>query len=196
MMHARIFLALLGILLLACAGIYFMVVRPGDVDTLPNTSSTIGTTSTSSSNVLPPEPAFELPEGAVAVSDYAFVADNVVYLRSVKTSASFAVPDSDASTFKSLSSFETYSTPEVLETCGGAGQYTFYGDVKHLYFYQVWRTPTFRSSQIEVVAGSDSNKFKSLGDHRYTDGTDTFTLQFKMSGGVCVYFLQRITGAK
>lgn len=196
MKSIRIASALVGVLLLTGAGIYIMVVRPGETETALDEVPSVGTTSPTTAGVLPPEPVFELPEGAVAISDYAFVVDDVVYLRSIKTSTSFAVPDSDARSFKSLSAFETYATPDVIETCGDAGQYTFYGDVKNLYFYQVWRTPTFRSSQIEVVAGSDPQKFRSLGDSTYTNGADTFTLGFKMSGEVCVYFLEKVAGTR
>lgn len=184
---------ILALLALFCAAVYFLVVRPGSATQAPPPHNT-GLDMQDKESVpgtLPPEPKFVLPDGATAVNDYAFIADGEVYLRSIKSTDSFAVPDSDAATFRSLDTFKTFVTDDIVRDCGGGGQYTFFGDSKHLYFYQVWRTPSFRSSQIEVVVGSDAGSFGVLGDHRYTDGANTFTLDYKVSSSTCVYFLDK-----
>lgn len=144
-----------------------------------------------SNDELPPEPMFVLPDGARVISDYFFVVDDQVYMRSVKSPEPIAIPDTDAATFKSLGAFKQYTGGTIRADCGGAGDYMFYGDQRHLYFHQVWRTPTFRASQIEVVVGSNAARFEALSNQSFTDGRNTFTLAYRKATSTCSYYLQK-----
>lgn len=164
---------------------------------LPESSAPeeVGSTTTTlpapAQKTLPPEPAFVLPEGATAIDGYAYTEDNHVYFKSLTGKTPLAIQDANAERFKRLTDFITYPGTQVVTSCGAAPTYTFYGDSKRLYFYQVWRAPLFRTSRVEVVAGADPDEFSlsnmtdiSVGKNRYTityqpEATSTCALVIK-----------------
>src|SRR3989344_706484 len=140
---------------------------------------------------LPPEPPFVLPEGATAIDGYAFIENNQVYFRSLTGATPFAIPNSDAESFKRLSSFMKYPGSEVVGACGGAPIYSYYGDKKQVYFYQVWRTPTFRSSKVEVIIGAKTEDFRITGLQTATDGDRLFEVGYQKATTTCSLVLSR-----
>jgi len=142
---------------------------------------------------LPPEPLFVLPEGATAIDGYAFIENNQVYFRSLTGAAPLAIPNSDAGSFTRLSDFMTYPGSEVVATCGGAPIYSYYGDEKQVYFYQVWRAPKFRSSKVEVIVGAKIEDFKVTGLQTATGGGRLFEVGYQKATTTCSLFLSRTT---
>src|SRR3989344_5378075 len=142
---------------------------------------------------LPPEPPFVLPEGATAIDGYAFIENNQVYFRSLTGATPFAIPNSDAESFKRLSSFMKYPGSEVVGACGGAPIYSYYGDKKQVYFYQIWRTPTFRSSKVEVIVGANTKDFNITGLLTATDGNRLFEVGYQKATTTCSLVLSRTT---
>lgn len=141
---------------------------------------------------LPPEPAFTLPQGAEALDDYAYLMDDGVYFRSITSTEPLRIPNADASTFKRLADFLTYSANGVVGDCGDTALYTYYADEDRVYFYQIWRTDHFRTSQIEVIAGTKAKDFDITGPLSATDGTRSFAVTHKQAAtSTCLLMLTR-----
>jgi len=141
---------------------------------------------------LPPEPAFTLPAGARALDDYAYTVDDGVYFRSLTGPDPLQIPTADAGTFKRLDQFYTYSANGVVADCGDTALYTYYGDRKQIYFYQIWRTDHFRTSQIEVLAKTDPKDFEITGPLTATDGTRSFAVgHMQTATSTCLLTLTR-----
>jgi len=135
-------------------------------DGAPHIASTTEATSSSTpvaevpgQKTLPPEEPLMLPPGATAIDAYAYVKDGQVYFRSLTGKTPLDIPDSDAASFRRLSSFVTYPGTAIVEACGGTPLYAYYGDDRQVYFYQVWRTPRFRSSRVEVIIDAKTADF-------------------------------------
>jgi hypothetical protein len=144
-------------------------------------------------NTLPPEPEFKFPEGANVIDAYAFTLNNYVYFRSLTAKEPLLIQDADASTFARLTNFTTYPGTDVVATCGTAPIYSFYGDEKHLYFYQVWRAPMFRTSQIEVVLQALPQDFESTTEISFKSNKHTFSIHYeKTAKGGCILALARL----
>lgn len=141
---------------------------------------------------LPPEPAFTPPVNSQTLDDYAYTNSNSVYFRSITSTEPLRIPDADANTFKRLTNFLTYSANGVVGDCGDTALYTYYADKERVYFYQIWRTDHFRTSQIEVIAGTKAKDFKITGPLTATDGTRSFTVGHKQAAtSTCLLMLTR-----
>ncbi len=164
--------------------------------TTPTTATSSASTSTSTvpnNNTLPPEQPFVLPEGATAVDGYAFIQDDQVYFRSLTGKAALGVPNSDAESFVRLSDFFSYSESAVVNDCGVAPLYAYYGDEKQVYFYQVWRAPEFRSSTVEVIVGAEKENFRVTSPLRATDGSRLFEVSYEKATTTCKLILKRLS---
>lgn len=172
--------------------------EPGAV---PGTASTTDLVATSSTAQLPtkktlaPETPFVLPPGAVAIDGYAYIENDLVYFRSLTGKTPLAIPNSDAESFTRLSNFMTYPGTEVVTACGAAPLYAYYGDDKHVYFYQVWRASTFRSSRVEVIIGAKTDDFRVTGLETATDGSHLYEVEYgkATATSTCKLSLSRTT---
>ena len=143
---------------------------------------------------LAPEQPFVLPAGATAIDGYAYIENGQVYFRSLTGKSALAVPNSDAESFARLSTFMTYPGSSVVSDCGVAPFYSYYGDDKQVYFYQVWRAPKFRSSTVEVIIGAKTEDFSITGTQTATDGSRLFEVGYeKAATSTCKLFLSRAT---
>lgn len=149
------------------------------------------TTSASGKKQLPPEPVFVLPPEAIAVDDYAFLFEGRAYFRSLTSTSSLAIPDSDADTFKRIADFVTYPGEAILKECGTAGTYTYYEDRNRVYFYQFWRAPKFRSSKVEVLADVAPEDFivDDVGSASASDRR--VVVNYEVATSTCWYVLIR-----
>lgn len=192
-----------GILLILAGIAWFVLTRapavpgPGVVPGMASTTDGLATSSpaigTLKPKTLPPELPFTLPEGASAIDGYAFIQNDQVYFRSLTGAAPLAIPHSDAESFKRLSGFMTYPGTAVVNTCGAAPIYAYYGDKKQVYFYQVWRAPTFRSSTVEVIVDAKMQDFSITGLQTATEGNRLFEIGFEKATTTCKLFLSRTT---
>jgi len=150
-------------------------------------------TSDSGKKTLPLEPEFTLPEGAVAVDEYAFVDEGVVYMRPlINANSPLTVPSADPKTFRRLRDFSTYSDSDVVSDCGVAPIYAFYIDKHRPYFYQIWRAPKFRASQIDAMNGANPRGFVITGATTATDGNVRFTMKhIKNATSTCLLLLDQ-----
>jgi len=141
--------------------------------------------------ILAPEPAFTLPVGATAIDEYAFIIDNVVYFRSLINKEPLKIPNSEGASFKRLNEFVTYPGTAVLQDCGAAPVYTYYGDNTQVYFYQIWRAPEFRTSQIEVVVDAKMKDFQIIDALTAVDANRRFTVGYTKATTTCKLYLTR-----
>jgi len=171
----------------------------GSHDTSADTLGTASTTDEASMpetgsvpRGLPPEPIFRLPAGATSVDEYSFIQDGQVYFRSLLGNDPLLIPNADAQSFSRLSSFITYENAAVQSDCSGPAIYAYYGDTKQVYFYQIWRTDLFRTSQIEVIAGADKDSFRLSGDGKAVSGDLVFEIGYKTEDrSTCKLFLKK-----
>lgn len=190
------------IIILVIAGLWFWGAKPAEA---PVTGETPGETATTTDetgavstpvvgkpDTLPSEPAFTLPEGAVALDEYAFILDNQVFFRSLTNKEPLAIPNSDAKTFAKISDFTTLPGDAVVADCGISGTYGFYADRKQVYFYQYWRAPKFRSSAIEIIVGADRDDFKVTGRTTATSGKDLIKVTYDKATTTCAYQLSKV----
>ncbi|HYD92947.1 MAG TPA: hypothetical protein VEB18_00600 [Candidatus Paceibacterota bacterium] len=164
-------------------------------ETVATTTETTGTeteTPRVGGGVLPPELPFVLPQGATRVDEYSYIENNTVFFRSLTGNAALAVPDADAETFKRLNDFTAYTGANVIANCGAAPQYAFYVDNTRAYFYQVWRTPSFRATQVDAMIGTNPDRFRITGATTSTDGNTDFTITYRTTdSGTCRLFLEQ-----
>lgn len=145
----------------------------------------------SGKKTLPAEPEFILPEGAVSIDQYAYIHDEVVYMRPVVKSP-LVVPSADPETFRRLSDVSTYSDSEVVSDCGVAPTYAYYIDKHRPYFYQIWRAPKFRASQIDAMNGADPENFVVTSPTSANDGRVRFEIMYrKTATSTCALFLDQ-----
>lgn len=197
---SRTHLVIGGIVLLALVAAIaaYMYLKPASSEGVVLTSNEEAVaTSTPSGEAggksLPVEPTFTLPEGAQALDDYAYTKDDSVYFRSITSTEPLRIPDADAGTFKRLANFMTYSANSVVGDCGGTALYTYYADEDRVYFYQIWRTDFFRTSQIEVLAGTKAKDFRITGPLTATDGIRSVTVGHRQTAttSTCLLILNR-----
>ncbi len=162
-----------------------------EAEVATTTDTTTHTPIASTIKNLPPEPIFILPFGATAIDDYAFVQDGQLYFRSLTSKSPLAIPDSDGDSFEKLSQFMTFPGTQIVKDCGASGTYGYYGDDKHVYFYQFWRAPEFRSSTIEVVVGVKKKDFEVLSQASASDGTHDYAIEYEVATSTCKYNLVR-----
>lgn len=165
---------------------------PGETATTTDETGTVSTPVVGKPNTLPEEPAFTLPEGAVALDEYAFILNDQVFFRSLTSKEPLAIPNSDAKSFEKISDFTTLPGDEVVADCGISGTYGFYADRKQVYFYQYWRAPKFRSSAIEVIVGADKDEFKVTGRTTATSGKDLIKVSYEKATTSCAYKLSKV----
>ena len=196
-----------GVLVLALIAWFFLnrpAASPEDFISTATTTSTVATTTPTAATTttvapkkqktLPPELPFVLPPGATAIDGYAYVENNSVYFRSLTGKAPLHVWDAKASTFHRVGSFMTYPGTAIVSDCGAAPLYTYYTDNKRLYFYQVWRTPTFRSSTVEAVPNIQATDFTVTGPRESTDGITLFEVNYRpptTATSTCRLYLSR-----
>ena len=140
---------------------------------------------------LPPEQPFTLPAGATAIDAYAYVQNNSVYFRSLTGKTPLNVWDANANSFHRVGDFVTYPGNAVVGDCGAAPIYTYYSDNTRLYFYQVWRTPTFRSSTVEAVQDAKARDFELTGLTTATDGSTSYEVSYRKATSTCRMFLSK-----
>lgn len=190
------------VLVLALGALWFWGAKPAtapvvdETPTATTTDETQGTTPVttkpSTSNGLPVEPAFVLPDGATALDDYAYVLADQVYFRSITNKAPLAIPNSDAETFAKLSDFTVFPGDKIVSDCGASGTYGYYGDKKQVYFYQFWRSPQFRSSTIEVIVGVAPTDFKVTGATTATDDGQILKVSYEKATSTCKFILSKV----
>jgi hypothetical protein len=193
----RNLLVLVGVLLaLALIGWFTLRSSPAaPVAETPGTaSSTVplepDTTSITPGAPPPPEVPYVLSEKATAIDAYAFVEEGAVYFRPVTKSSPLLVLQASPSTFKPITDPTTYPGSEVVADCGAAPTYLFYADWKDTYFYQLWRTPTFRASKVERLMVPPS-KFSMITPRTVSDGTSRYTVTYeKAAQGSCKLVLE------
>jgi len=166
---------------------------PGVASTTKITASSTPVVEVPKKKTLPPEQPFVLPEGATAVDGYAYIENGQVYFKSLTGKSALAIPNSDAESFKRLSNFMTYPGNAVVNDCGVAPLYAYYGDDKQAYFYQVWRAPQFRSSTVEVIVGAEMENVRVTGIRTMTDGGRLFEVEYEKATTTCKLFLSRTT---
>jgi len=148
-------------------------------------------TETGDINGLPPEPVFTLPEGATAIDEYVFIIDGVVNFRSLIGQKPLSIPTADEESFEKLIEFKTYTANNVESECGGMPIYTYYADANQVYFYQIWRTSFFRTSQVEGVVGARKDNFRVLADGSAVSDTSRFEIGHYASSSTCKLTLNR-----
>lgn len=189
----------IGALVVCVAVAYALFLRPETpadsvdmADTGGRTASSTGLAPRTNNRTLPPEPVFTLPEGASAVDEYAFIADGDVFFRSVTSTTSLPIPGADADTFHAISDIITYPGERIAADCGGAGAYSYYEDNKYVYFHQIWRTPRFRTSQVEVIADVDPDEFDvQEAPYARADG-QRIVVKYHVSTSTCLFVLERL----
>lgn len=138
-----------------------------------------------------PPPELYLPQGAINVDDLSFTLNDGVYFRGSFGTSTVQIPDGDADSFARLSDIMTFSDPETSEQCGAPGRYAFYGDRKRVYFYQVWQTPTFRSTKVEAVKDIRMREFSLTSPLSIKGGTVAYDLSLEVASGTCAYILTK-----
>lgn len=188
----------IGVLLALIAWVAFMAPTPATApergegqQVSTTTPGTVTTSGAATKRPLAPEPAFVLPNGATKIDDYAYLQDGVVYFKSLIGTTSLAIPKSDAGSFEKLADFATYTGGNVIRDCGAAPLYAFYGDDNQVYFYQVWRAPEFRSSQIEVIVGAKKNSFEVTSPTTATSGNLALNLSYQVATTTCSLVLNK-----
>jgi hypothetical protein len=145
---------------------------------LPESAST-----STSKKELPPEPVFVLPEGAMAIDDYAYIENGAVYFKTlVAGNSPLPVLNADPKSFKRLQSFSTYPGSDVVRDCGASPIYTFYIDNYRPYFYQVWRAPEFRATQVDAMNGAKVQNFSVTSLTAANDGRTHFDIAYYKTG--------------
>ena len=162
------------------------------IDTASTTAEAAVPEDETTSKGLLPELPFSLPSGSVAIDEYAFTTGEGIYFRSLTGKNPLQILNADAPSFSRLSDFSTYAANGVASDCGGNPIYTYYGDKRHVYFYQIWRTPTFRTSQIEVVVGTKKEDFDITDSGTATNGTHRFEVgHMTTASSTCLLMLTR-----
>lgn len=166
-------------------------VEPGEVaDATATTSANQTVPEPDKPKGLPPEIPFVLPEGAVAIDEYTFIENGLVNFISITGKTPLTIPNSDAKTFKRLTDVMTYPGSAIVNDCGAAGRYTFYGDKKQVYFYEFWRTSQFRSSTITVVKNSSIDNFELVDPRHIRNSVGTLALTYtKTASSTCSFAL-------
>ncbi len=181
-----------GVLIIGATIGWFLLQGVAPEGSQPDTTETPAASTTPTQPVsvpqkktLKPEPVFVLPSGAVAVDDYAFTNQGDVYFRSLTSTQPLPVPNAQADSFERVTSFMTYTDPTVVSACGAAPQYAYYRDEKQVYFYHYWRTPTFRSSHIDILIGLKPEDFILVSPTRIKVGAETFDLIYTQATSTC-----------
>ncbi len=162
--------------------------------TTPGTATSTSSTSTSTTpgkNTLPPEPAFVLPEGAVAVDGYAYILRSSVFFRSLTGGQPLRIPNAHSATFERLTDFFTYPGDAVVRDCGAAPLYSFYGDERQVYLYQIWRAPEFRTSRVEVIVEMRKDEFELIHPLIVADTESLFTVGYTTATTTCALSLTK-----
>lgn len=140
---------------------------------------------------LPPEQPFVLPAGAVAVDEYSYVQNGNVYFRSLTGKSPLNVWDANAERFHRVADFMTYPGTAVVNDCGAAPMYTYYTDNRRLYFYQIWRAPTFRTSKVEAVVDAEAESFRITDATTSRDGSTLYTVGYQKATSTCMAYLSK-----
>lgn len=138
-----------------------------------------------------PHPELYLPMGATNVDDLSFTLEDEVYFRGSFGTSTVQIPDGDADSFAQLSDIMTFPDPAISEQCGAPGRYAFYGDRKRVYFYQVWQTPTFRSTKVEAVKDIRKGEFSLTSPVSIEGGSVAYDLSLEVASGTCAYILTK-----
>lgn len=138
-----------------------------------------------------PTPERYLPVGATNVDDLSFTFEGDVYFRGSLGTSAVQIPDGDADSFEPLSEIFTYPDPEISVKCGAPGRYAFYADRKYVYFYQVWQTPTFRSTKVEAVKDIRKGEFTLISPVSIEGASVGYDLSLEVASGTCAYKLTR-----
>ena len=159
----------------------------------PNEGSNSTPASTSTSTPQKPKedltkyPEHNIPAGATVVDDYFYLYNGSVYLNSIKSPASSAIPNAGASSFKRLTNYRSVSDPTIALNCGRAGEYAFYSTSRFLYIYQIWLTPTFRHGEIRVIVGADPESFAVVSPSSFQTDLGLHTISYEVGTSTCQY---------
>lgn len=187
-----------GLLLLALIG-WYAATRPASplsvptatttpaaaTTTPPGTGTATSTATVPKQKTLPPEQPFVLPEGATAIDAYTYIQNNSVYFRSLTGKTPLNVWDANAASFHRVGDFMMYPGSAVVSDCGAAPLYSYYTDDKRLYFYQIWRTPTSRSSTVEAVMGAHAPTFAITGSTTSADRGTLYEVSYQQATTTC-----------
>ncbi len=187
-------LVAVGAVALIAAAVYVVFFQSsatpfGDSPFPDTTAAPVATTNITEEKSLPPEPVFVLPDGATVIDDYAFSFGGQVHFRSVTSTSSLPIPDSDARTFKRIADFMAYPGELIQQDCGASGMYTYYTDARRVYLYQLWRAPKFRASQIEVLADVAPKDFSIEDTTHARAKSRRMTIEYRVATSTCSYVL-------
>lgn len=138
-----------------------------------------------------PAPELYLPVGATNVDDLSFTFEGDVYFRGSLGTSTVKIPDGDAASFAPLSEIMIFPDPAISEKCGAPGRYAFYADRKYVYFYQVWQTPTFRSTKVEAVKDIRKREFVLTSPVSVAGADVAYDLSLEVASGTCAYRLTK-----
>lgn len=137
-----------------------------------------------------------VPEMAVTpgtgqeIDAYSYTDNDAVYFKSVTSTSTLAIPGANAKTFHRITDFMTYPDQDVVDRCGGKGEYAYYADKNRVYFYQFWKTPKFRSSKVEVVIDEKEESFKVLSPVNAQGASMKYVVGYQVATSTCQYVLQ------
>lgn len=160
-------------------GVWWFSTRPATDPTLPE-------------QVVRTSEGTDIPKTAISLDGHAFVDESGVYLRSSFGTSSMKIPDADPESFRILSPFVEFGNEEIVAQCKGPGNYGFYGDKKKVYFFQVWSTPSFGKTKIEVRKELNPDTFAAAGPHTFTDGVQTVTIGYEFGTTTCEYLVEPV----
>lgn len=131
-----------------------------------------------------------VPEGGRDIDEYALVTDDFIYFRSITSSSTLKIPNGDPATFERLTGFMEYPGTQVTAECSGPGTYAYYGDAKHVYFYQVWKTPDFTHSKIEIISNEPKEAFVFVSPTSARAGDELFAITPIYATSSCTFDIE------
>jgi hypothetical protein len=138
-----------------------------------------------------PAPAVAVtPTTGTSVDAYSYTDSGAVFFKSVTSTSTLAIPGANADTFHRITDFMTYPDQEVADKCGAKGEYAYYADKNRVYFYQVWKTPKFRASKVEVIIDEKEATFKVLSPVTAEGATMKYVVGYQVATSTCQYVLQ------
>ncbi len=136
-------------------------------------------------------PEHTLPAGAKSIDQYVYVYQDSVYLNSVAGKSSSVLPEADADTFARISDFMTSPDSTININCGGSGSFAYYADRKRVFFYQIWLTPKFKKSKMELMIGVSPENFSIINSTSFRDGEKTYRVSYETATSSCQYILKQ-----
>ena len=169
---------------------FFVRVDVGETAIVPVLEGESTETGTTTPGGIKTPPVAVTPDGAVTVDAYSYTDGGAVFFKSVTSTSTLAIPGANADTFHRITDFMTYPDQEVVDRCGAKGEYAYYADKSRVYFYQVWKSPKFRSSKVEVIIDEKEETFKVLSPVNAEGATMKYVVGYQVATSTCQYVLQ------